>query len=200
MNCDVVDISLINSLIESLDIFPFSGLIIYISGLDSISILSQQAKQNQTSVTSFQPPVKTVPIPEKQGIDVKKFPQVKLLSGKGSLDFDVSKEQFQAKTGELESSDKNILQAVCQNVLTEYDKYERESMQAVVSELSSLVEDDNICDRKKAYIVAAMGAYLLEDFKRASEYFYYADDLRSAYLSAYLANVAFGVNTHPPNS
>ncbi len=153
--------------------------------IDSISVLSQQTKQDITSVTSFKPPVKAVQIPEKQGIDVKNFPQVKLLSGKGSLDFDVSKEQFQAKTGELESSDKNILQAVCQNVLTEYDKYERESMQAVVSELSSLVEDDNICDRKKAYIVAAMGAYLLEDFKRASEYFYYADDLRSAYLSAY---------------
>ena len=48
-----------------------TSVVMRYDAIDSISILSQQAKQNQTSVTAFQPPVKTVPIPEKQGIDVK---------------------------------------------------------------------------------------------------------------------------------
>ena len=171
---------------DSIMLSVSKSVVMRYDAIDSISMLSQQGTLNSVQDTAFQQQsLKNIQPPKKQGIDVTKFPQVKLLSGKGGLDFDVSKEQFEEKTGELESSDRNIIQAACQNVLTEYEKYEREGMQAAVLNLSSLAESDGISNRKKVYIVAAMGSYLLEDFKRSSDYFYYGDDLRSAYLSAY---------------
>ena len=170
---------------DSIMLSVSTSVIMRYGAIDSISVLSHMNGSETVMTDTVQSSDKNAAPPKKKGIDVTKLPKVKLLSGKGGLDFDVSKEQFEEKAGELGDSDSNILQTACENVLTEYDKYEREGMQKAASELSSLVEGDDISDRRKAYIVAAMGSYLLEDFRRASEYFYYGDDLRSAYLSAY---------------
>ena len=156
--------------------------------IDSLSVISKGNAGTESSSPDTSKAENTSQKPvEKNDMDISAFPKIQPFVSSKKLNFDVSEEEFSEAFGKLDESDKTMLKSTYETVLNEYGNYgdDKGNAQITVANLVKLAESDRINDFKKAYVFAAYGAALLDNFRISSEYFYYGDELRKAYLSAY---------------
>ncbi len=155
------------------------------SCIDSVSLVSHGQAEIQNIADLKEDSSKEVPA--EKDIDISAFPKTQPFVSSKKLNFYVSEEDFGEALGKLDESDSAVLKSTYEAVLNEYGKYDSDkgNTQITVANLIKLAESDRINDFRKAYIFAAYGAALLENFRISAEYFYYGDELRNAYLSAY---------------
>ena len=148
--------------------------------IDSVSVISHGNVQGISTESGVQGQV------EKSDISISEFPKIQpLVSGK-KLNFYVSKEQFTEAVAQLDENDRALMQSAYEMTLYEYETYgEKNNTQTAVSYLIKFADSDKTNDYKKAYIAAANGLAVLENFQAAAEYFYFSDEVRNGYLSAY---------------
>ena len=79
-----------------------------------------------------------------------------------------------------------LMQSAYEMTVQEYESFDdTNNVHMAETYLVKFAENGNTSDGKKADIAVANGLALLENFRAASDYFYYGDEMRNAYLSAY---------------
>ena len=162
--------------------------IVRYSAIDSVSMISHGKVSDSTDTVSVSYENSSQSAVEEKDTDISQFPKIQPLVSAKKLNFYVSGEQFSEAFGQLDDSDKVFIKTTYEAALNEYERYDgvnRDNAKTASENLISLSESAKVNDYKKMYVLAAAGAAMLENFKAAAEYFYYGDEMRNAYLSAY---------------
>ena len=162
--------------------------IVRYSAVDSVSLISHGKSVDIIDVVTVSDAEKIQSVSEEKDIDISQFPKIQPLVSAKKLNFYVSGEQFSEAFSQLDDSDKAFMKTAYEAALNEYERYDgvnRDNTKIASDNLIKLSESGRVTDYKKVYALAAYGSAMLEDFKAAAYYFYYGDEMRNAYLSAY---------------
>ena len=170
---------------EAVSLQIVMNAVIRYSAVDSVSVISHsEVKAIQIPTVSSETAVKEKI--EKSDMGIADFPKIQPLVSAKKLNFNVSKEQFTDIFGQLAESDRILMQSAYEMTVQEYESFDdTNNVHMAETYLVKFAENGNTSDGKKADIAAANGLALLENFRAASDYFYYGDEMRNAYLSAY---------------
>lgn len=160
--------------------------------VDSLAVISASEAENSGKVPSV--PAAAVPAKAQENKQVpdfnpKQLPVIKVLPSKDMLyDMETNEDTFKKLIDGLSASDKALLEATANSLLSAYESNNEENMHMTAVQISQLAQNWKIEDSCQATKTAAAAFYLAGDYQDAVNTLYFHDCIREAYLTAFNAS------------